>query len=80
MYIQSGKEYVLKGPGDYTVGEREIAVGQRHAPGRARDAVAREQPGPGEGRADVGGQHPHALDRARQGRAKRGSISRRRAR
>ena len=27
MYIQSGKEYVLKGPGDYTVGEREIASG-----------------------------------------------------
>lgn len=25
MYIQSGKEYVLKVPGDYTVGEREIA-------------------------------------------------------
>jgi hypothetical protein len=25
MYIQSGKEYVLKGPQDYTVGEREIA-------------------------------------------------------
>jgi hypothetical protein len=25
MYIQSGKEYVLKGPGDYTVGEREIS-------------------------------------------------------
>ena len=24
MYIQSGKEYVLKVPGDYTVGEREI--------------------------------------------------------
>jgi hypothetical protein len=27
MYIQSGREYVLKGPGDYTVGEREIASG-----------------------------------------------------
>ena len=27
MYIQSGKEYVLKGPADYTVGEREIASG-----------------------------------------------------
>jgi hypothetical protein len=25
MYIESGKEYVLKGPGDYTVGGREIA-------------------------------------------------------
>jgi hypothetical protein len=25
MYIQSGKEYVLKGPADYTVGERAIA-------------------------------------------------------
>jgi len=24
MYIQSGKEYVLKGPADYTLGEREI--------------------------------------------------------
>lgn len=27
MYIQSGKEYVLKGPADYTVGEREISSG-----------------------------------------------------
>ena len=27
MYIQSGKEYLLKGPGDYTVGERDIASG-----------------------------------------------------
>jgi hypothetical protein len=26
MFIQSGKEYVLKAPGDYTVGEREIAA------------------------------------------------------
>lgn len=24
MYIQSGKEYMLKGPGDYLIGEREI--------------------------------------------------------
>jgi len=27
MYIQSGKEYVLKGPADFTVGEREITSG-----------------------------------------------------
>jgi hypothetical protein len=27
MFIQSGKEYILKGPGDYTVGERDIASG-----------------------------------------------------
>lgn len=27
MYIQSGKEYLLKGPADYAVGEREITAG-----------------------------------------------------
>ncbi len=32
MYIQSGKEYVLKGPGDYTVGERDIASGSGMPP------------------------------------------------
>lgn len=26
MFIQSGKEYVLRGPGDYTVGERDIGA------------------------------------------------------
>jgi hypothetical protein len=32
MFIQSGKEYVLKGPGDYTVGERDIASGSGMPP------------------------------------------------
>jgi hypothetical protein len=36
MYIQSGKEYQLKGPGDYTVGEREIAAAHGIPPA-ARD-------------------------------------------
>lgn len=27
MYVQSGKEYVLKGPGEFAVGEREITTG-----------------------------------------------------
>jgi len=27
MFIQSGKEYLLKGPADYTIGERDIASG-----------------------------------------------------
>ena len=27
MFISSGKEYLLKGPGDYTIGERDIASG-----------------------------------------------------
>lgn len=45
MYIQSGKEYLLKGPGDYTVGEREIASGSgmppaaRETPWRASNKV-----------------------------------------
>ena len=38
MYIQSGKEYVLKGPSDYTVGEREIAAAHGMPP------AARETP------------------------------------
>lgn len=32
MYVQSGKEYVLKGPGDYQVGEREISSGNGMPP------------------------------------------------
>jgi hypothetical protein len=32
MYIQSGREYVLRGPGDYTIGEREIASGSGVSP------------------------------------------------
>lgn len=36
MYVQSGKEYVLKGPGDYQVGEREISSGSGMPP-TARD-------------------------------------------
>lgn len=40
MYIQSGKEYVLKGPGDYTVGEREIASGSG-VPPAARETAWR---------------------------------------
>ena len=45
MYIQSGKEYVLKVPGDYTVGEREITSGRgmppaaRETPWRASNQV-----------------------------------------
>jgi hypothetical protein len=45
MFIQSGKEYVLKGPGDYAVGEREItsATGMppaaRETPWRASNEV-----------------------------------------
>lgn len=38
MYVQSGKEYVLKGPGDYAVGEREITSGSGMPP------TARETP------------------------------------
>jgi hypothetical protein len=38
MYIQSGREYVLKGPQDFTVGEREIASGSGTPP------AARETP------------------------------------
>jgi hypothetical protein len=40
MYIQSGKEYVLKGPADYTVGEREIASGSG-VPPAARETAWR---------------------------------------
>ncbi len=32
MYIQSGKEFVLKGPGDFAVGEREVTSGTGAAP------------------------------------------------
>lgn len=32
MYIQSGKEFVLKGPGDFAVGEREVTAGTGAAP------------------------------------------------
>jgi hypothetical protein len=32
MYIQSGKEYLVKGPGDYVVGEREIVAGSGMPP------------------------------------------------
>ena len=45
MYVQSGKEYVLKGPGDYAVGEREITSGSgmpptaRETPWRASNEV-----------------------------------------
>jgi hypothetical protein len=45
MYIQSGKEYVLKGPGDYAVGDREITAGTgmppsaRETPWRASSDV-----------------------------------------
>jgi hypothetical protein len=38
MFIQSGREFALKGPGDFTVGEREIAVASGTTP------VARETP------------------------------------
>lgn len=38
MYIQSGKEYMLKAPGDYTVGEREITSAHGMPP------TARETP------------------------------------
>ena len=40
MYIQSGKEYFLKGPGDYTVGEREITAGSG-VPPAARETAWR---------------------------------------
>ena len=45
MYVQSGKEYVLKGPGDYSVGEREITSASgmppsaRETPWRANNQV-----------------------------------------
>jgi len=45
MYIQSGKEYVLKGPGGYAVGDREITSGSgtppsaRETPWRASSDV-----------------------------------------
>ena len=32
MYIQSGKEYVLRGPGDFAVGDREITSGSGTQP------------------------------------------------
>lgn len=32
MFIQSGKEYFLKGPGEYTVGEREVTAGHGMPP------------------------------------------------
>ncbi|MBK8321339.1 MAG: hypothetical protein IPL06_01025 [Betaproteobacteria bacterium] len=32
MFIQSGKEFVLKGPGDFAVGEREMTVGSGMPP------------------------------------------------
>lgn len=32
MYIQSGKEYLLKGPGEFAVGEREITAGSGTPP------------------------------------------------
>lgn len=38
MYVQSGREFVLKGPGDFTVGEREIVAASGTAP------AARETP------------------------------------
>ena len=38
MYIQSGREFALKGPGDFTIGEREIVVASGTAP------AARETP------------------------------------
>ena len=37
MYIQSGKEYVLKAPGDYTVGEREITSAHGMPPAATGD-------------------------------------------
>jgi hypothetical protein len=40
MYIQSGKEYVLKGPGEYLVGEREITSGSG-VPPAARETAWR---------------------------------------
>lgn len=45
MFIQSGKEYLLKGPGDYVVGEREITApsgippATRETPWRASSQV-----------------------------------------
>lgn len=38
MFIQSGKEYALRGPGDYTLGERDITSGSGMPP------AARETP------------------------------------
>ena len=32
MFIQSGKEYLLKGPGEYAVGEREVTAGSGMPP------------------------------------------------
>lgn len=32
MYIQTGKEFALKGPGEYAVGEREVTAGSGAAP------------------------------------------------
>lgn len=32
MFIQSGKEYILKGPADYAVGEREVSAGSGMPP------------------------------------------------
>ena len=40
MYIQSGKEYLLKGPGDYLIGEREITSGSG-VPPAARETAWR---------------------------------------
>jgi hypothetical protein len=40
MYIQSGKEYILKGPGDYTIGDRDITAGNG-VPPLARDTAWR---------------------------------------
>lgn len=45
MFIQSGREYVLKGPGDFAVGDREMTVGSgvppssRETPWRASSDV-----------------------------------------
>lgn len=40
MFIQSGKEYVLKGPGDYVVGDRDITAGNG-VPPAARETAWR---------------------------------------
>lgn len=40
MFIQSGKEYLLKGPADYTIGEREITAGSG-VPPTARETAWR---------------------------------------
>ena len=43
MFIQSGKEYALGGPGDYTVGEREVAASSGMPPA-TRETAWRASP------------------------------------